>query len=479
MNVLFVTSEAFPLVKTGGLGDVAGHLPLALQQLGQTVTLALPAYQSVLDKTDSEIVAHVSTSHGYVLIRETQLNEQGPRLWLIDHPTFSERAGQPYVDDNGAPWRDNSIRFGVFSQAVAKIASGQTSLAERFDIVHCNDWQTGLVPAFLSVAEQRPRTLFTIHNLAYQGIFPASCLETLHLPGELWSPLDGLVFHGQVSFIKGGLVFADRITTVSPTYAREILSDSFSYGLAGLLNHRSNDLSGIINGVDLDEWNPQTDHYIPQTYNADTLEDKQVNKQALQARFDLPADPDIFLVGNVGRLVEQKGVDIIIDALPALMKLPLQLIITGTGNSNLEKALRQAAEKWPGRFACHIGYSEAVAHLIEAGSDAFLMPSRFEPCGLNQMYSLVYGTPPIVARTGGLNDTVTETTKETLKNGQATGFFIDELDATGLTRSVREAMGLFTSREVWQRIQRAGMRQDFSWNHSAGEYIRLYREMTG
>ena len=478
MKILFATSEAFPLVKTGGLGDVAGHLPLALQQLGAEVTLALPAYRSVLEKVDAPVVGWVSTSHGYALLRETTLESSGPRLWLIDHPTFSERPGPPYVDESGEPWRDNSIRFGAFSQALAKLAIGHSGAKEHFDIVHCNDWQTGLVPAYLSVEPERPATLFTIHNLAYQGIFPASCLETLHLPGELWSPLDGLVFHGQLSFIKGGLVFADRLNTVSPTYAREILDDAFGYGLTGLLNHRKRDLTGILNGVDLDEWNPATDRYIPQNYSAATLDDKAINKAALQKEFGLPPDPGAFLIGNVGRIVEQKGVDLIIDALPLLMKLPIQLVLAGSGDSLLEGALRKAAGTWPEKFACYIGYNEKIAHLIEAGADAFLMPSRFEPCGLNQMYSLAYGTPPIVSHTGGLADTVTETTKQTLKTGKATGFFIDKMDAGGINRAVQTALSIHSAPKAWRNLQLAGMRRDFSWEHSAREYIELYEQMT-
>ncbi len=477
MKILFATSEAFPLVKTGGLGDVAGHLPLALQQLGADVTLALPAYRSVLEKTASKVKGWISTSHGYALVRETRLENSDLRLWLIDHPGFSERAGPPYVDESGQPWRDNSIRFGVFSQALAKLGAGANGVGERFDIIHCNDWQTGLIPAYLSVQPERPATLFTIHNLAYQGIFPASCLETLHLPGELWSPLDGLVFHGQVSFIKGGLVFADRLNTVSPTYAREILTEAFGYGLAGLLDHRRRDLSGILNGVDLEEWNPATDRYIPQNYSASSLNDKAANKAALQKQLGLAPEKDAFLIGNVGRIVEQKGVDLIIDALPQLMKLPIQFALAGTGNSHFEDALRKAASQWPGKFACHIGYNEKLAHLIEAGADAFLMPSRFEPCGLNQMYSMVYGTPPIVSRTGGLNDTVTETTKQTLKNGSATGFFIEEMTPAGIHRAVQLALGIFSTPKVWRSLQLAGMRQDFSWEHSAREYIELYAQM--
>ncbi|HBS26274.1 MAG TPA: glycogen synthase GlgA [Gammaproteobacteria bacterium] len=476
MKVLFATSEAYPLVKTGGLGDVAGHLPLALEQLGAEITVALPGYHSVLSKMATKVVAYASTSHGYALIREARLNSSGPRLWLVDHPLFSERPGAPYIDEKGEPWRDNSVRFGVFAQALAKVSAGQTELTDRFDIVHCNDWQTGLIPAFLSTESEKPATIFTIHNLAYQGIFPASCLETLQLPGELWSPLDGLVFHGQLSFIKGGLVFADHITTVSPSYAKEILTDAFSYGLAGLLNHRSHSLSGIINGIDTDEWNPQTDEKIPHIYSADNLSGKIKNKRALQKRMGLVENPKQFLIGTVARMVEQKGIDLIVDALPQLMKMPIQLVIAGTGNTAFEDALRDAMKKWPDKLSCHIGYDEELAHLIEAGSDTFLMPSRFEPCGLNQMYSLMYGTPPVVSRTGGLIDTVTDTTNTTLKAKTATGFFLHSMDITGLVSTIDNALKIYQQPNIWKSIQRNGMNQDFSWQHSAKEYIQLYKK---
>lgn len=479
MNVLFASSEAFPMVKTGGLGDVAGHLPLALRNLGIDVTLAIPGYYSILSEVYGEVIGYVSTSYGYALVREIEPETGGPRVWLVDHPLFAERQGAPYVDEKGAPWKDNSIRFGIFAQVLAKIAAGSTTFSERFDVVHCHDWQTGLVPAYLSMQKKRPVTIFTIHNLAYQGIFPASCLERLQLPGELWSPLDGLVFHGQLSFIKGGLVFADKITTVSPSYAREILSDDFSYGLAGLLNHRSADLVGIINGIDPEEWNPKTDTYIPATYDARTLENKRENKTALQRQLGLPVSADSFLIGNVGRMVEQKGINIIIDALPELMALPIQLVIAGTGDPAFEAAITEVSAQWPDKVACYIGYNESLAHLIEAGSDAFLMPSRFEPCGLNQMYSQAYGTPPIVSQTGGLQDTVTNTSQRTLAAGEATGFLMPTLDKAGLIAGVEAALHYFHEPENWTAIQQAGMRQDFSWAHSARAYVRLYREMLG
>lgn len=476
MNVLFASSEAFPMVKTGGLGDVAGHLPLALQDLGVDVTLAIPGYHSILSEIYGELIGHVSTSYGYALVREIELEAKGPRIWLVDHPLFAERPGAPYVDDHGAPWKDNSIRFGVFAQVLAKIAEGSASFSKRFDVVHCNDWQTGLVPAYLSIKDHRPATIFTIHNLAYQGIYPSSCLERLQLPGELWSPLDGLVFHGQLSFMKGGLVFADKITTVSPSYAREILSDDYSYGLAGLLSHRSADLSGIINGIDPDEWNPKTDAYIPARYDIHTLANKRQNKIALQRQLGLPESADSFLLGNVGRMVDQKGINIIIDALPELMALPIQLVISGTGDPAFEADITRAAAQWPDKLACYIGYNESLAHLIEAGSDAFLMPSKFEPCGLNQMYSQAYGTPPIVSQTGGLQDTVINTSTTTLASGEASGFLMPTLDKHGLIAAVETALYHFHEPTNWTSIQHAGMTRDFSWWHSAREYLQLYHE---
>jgi starch synthase len=476
ITVLYASSEAYPLIKTGGLADVAGYLPLALDKAGVDITLAIPGYPSVLEKTRSRIVAYLPTFQGYALIRETRLKRGGPRLWIVDHPLFSQRDGNPYGDESGNPWPDNALRFGLFSHCLAQIAARKTTLKDRFDIVHCNDWQTGLIPAYLHLEENTPPTVFTIHNLAYQGLFPVDVIESLAIPETLWSS-HGLEFHGFLSFIKGGLAFADRITTVSASYAEEIQTVAFGNGLAGLLHHRRDDLDGIVNGIDTDQWNPARDKLIPARYHSQKMVGKATCKKALQAAMGLDEIKEVFLLGNVGRLAEQKGVDIIVDALPELTKLPIQIVIVGTGDKEYEKALQDAALKWPDKLACYIGYDEKLAHLVEAGSDTFIMPSRFEPCGLNQMYSQAYGTPPIVSQTGGLLDTVIDTNKSSLKNKTASGFFLPTLDEQGLLTVVERALDCYQDSHCWGNVQLNGMKRDFSWRHSAKDYMSLYQRL--
>lgn len=478
MKVLFATSEAFPFIKTGGLADVSGQLPLALQGAGVEVTLVLPAYQALSLQRETRVVDHVLTHEGYALVRETEIATGGPRLWLIDHPLFSRRPGNPYVDATGHDWADNGWRFGLFNQVVTELAAGHGNPSARFDLVHCNDWQAGLIPALLSQREQGPPTIFTIHNLAYQGHFPRYLFDQLGLPEALWSP-SGVEFYGLLSFIKAGIAFARKVTTVSPTYAREIQTPAYAYGLEGLLQHRSADLVGILNGIDTHTWNPKSDPLIAQRYDAESLEDKAANKRALQERLGLAPDPDAFLLGHVGRMVEQKGIDLILAALPALADLPVQVAIVGAGEGRFEHAWRAAAEHWPGRVAVFVGYDEGMAHLVEAGADAFLMPSRFEPCGLNQMYSQAYGTPPIVSRTGGLADSVVETRPETLADGSASGFFLPHLDAAGLLDAIERALALYRQPEDWRRLMRNAMSKDFSWGRSATAYLELYAAVTG
>ncbi|MGF1548307.1 MAG: glycogen synthase GlgA [Thiotrichales bacterium] len=476
MKVLFASSEAFPYVKTGGLADVSGELPIALQQVGAEVTLALPAYQSVLERVEAPVVGHCATLQGYALLRQAQIRPDGPRLWLIDHPLFSQRAGNPYLDAHGNDWADNGIRFGLFNQVLTELALGRAGTHEPFDLVHCHDWQTGLVPALLSQHTEAPRTVFTIHNLAYQGMFSRALFDLLGLTESLWSP-SSLEFYGSLSFIKGGIAFAHKITTVSPTYAREIQTAAFAYGLEGLLQYRAADLSGILNGIDTRTWNPRTDPHIPSHYDALTLAGKVANKAALQQRMSLPSDPHAFVLGHVGRMVEQKGIDLMLAALPALQRLHIQIVIVGSGAPYFEEAWRRAAAHSPHQIAVHIGYDEALAHLVEAGADAFLMPSRFEPCGLNQMYSQAYGTPPIVNPTGGLADSVVHADPETLRNADATGVFMPSADAVGLIAAVDDAYTLYRQPENWRALMINGMCRDFSWTHSARDYLALYHSL--
>ncbi len=474
-KILFASSEAYPLIKTGGLGDVSGSLPLALRELRQDVRLVLPAYQEVLrQKGKIRTVAQLTLPPGRVRILERLLPGSRLKVWLVDCPPFFDRPGNPYQGPNGLPWPDNAERFSLFCHAVCALALDQAGLDWRPDLVHCNDWQTGLVPALLSRHPERPATLFTIHNLAYQGLFPEETFAALNLPWAFWSP-QALEFYGQVSFIKGGLVFADRINTVSPTYAQEIQTPGFGCGLEGLLHHRREQLSGILNGIDK-SWNPTRDPALPRNYSSRNLSAKQDNKRALLQEVGLPSRKGLPLLAFIGRLVEQKGIDLLLEILPRLKELPAQVLFLGSGEKRYEDALQRLARRYPSWIAARIGFDEPLAHRIEGGADIFLMPSRFEPCGLNQMYSLHYGTPPVVHRVGGLADTVVDTTPATLRDGTATGVVFDRPDSATLMEAIKRALLLYEQRESWHALQRHGMRQDFSWRRSARSYLALYRQ---
>jgi starch synthase len=475
-KILFVTSEAHPLIKTGGLADVSGSLPKALAELSQDIRILIPYYQALKTFGNVRYVCSLRVDNRSVNILETRMPASNIVVWLVDYPTFFNYPGNPYVDENGNAWENNAERFALFCRVAVEIAMDRVHQDWKPDIVHCNDWQSALVPALLSLEDNRPKTVFTIHNLAYQGLFPASTAVTLNLPGQLLSP-EGLEFHSLLSFIKGGLVYSDRITTVSPTYAMEIQTPEFGYGLEGLLRHRNHALSGILNGIDLEHWNSESDPLIARTYTAQTLAEKKANKTELQKRFSLPVTDAIPLFGLIGRLVEQKGIDMILDSLPAILETPLQIVLLGSGEKSMERKLTHYAQLYPEKIAVTIGYDEALAHLIEAGSDVFLMPSRFEPCGLNQMYSQRYGTLPLVRRTGGLADTVTDAIPQTLNDNSATGIVFDEATAGSLLEAVKRAAILYSNPKVWKQMQINGMSKDFSWEQSARQYLDLYRNL--
>ena len=473
-RILFATSEAYPLIKTGGLGDVAGSLPRALLGLKQDVRLILPAYADLLARAGRlKSVAEFKVRHHTIgLLTGTLPGTRVPVL-LVDCPELYDRPGNPYLGPDANPWPDNALRYTIFAEAVVQVANNQLGLGWQPDVVHCNDWQTGLIPALLSQQAQRPASVFTIHNLAYQGTFPYQTFQDLGLAHEFWHP-DALEYHGQLSFIKGGLVFADRINTVSPSYAQEIQTHEFGYGLDGLLRHRGTALSGIINGIDLKEWNPGTDSFLAENYNRRNLANKAVNKSALQQNLGLDADADALLIGFVGRLVEQKGVDILLDGMKEILSLPVQLAMLGSGEAQFEAALLKVAEKHVGRVAVKIGYSEGLAHQIEAGADVFLMPSRFEPCGLNQMYSMRYGTPPVVRSVGGLADTVNDASDANMSAKTATGFVFSGDQGSDLYKALARASRLYQNKAKWKTLQLTGMSHDFSWQNSALEYLKLY-----
>ena len=480
MRVLFATSEALPLIKTGGLADVSGSLPGALRGHGHDVRLILPAYPRAIRRAGAlETVATLRLPgvKEPVQIFEGRVQPLDLPVYLVSAHEHFDRGGNPYTDLTGGDWGDNADRFELFCRVIALMARDRVSLDWRPDLVHCNDWQTGLTPLFLDEYDDAPPCLFTIHNLSYQGIYDRASFDRIGLDEELWNPT-GLEYHGGFSFLKSGLQYARRVNTVSPSYAQEVLTPRLGYGLDGLLRHLGDRFSGILNGIDFNEWNPAGDPHIARHYDADHFERKVENKLALQEEFGLPQDEKALLFGYVGRLVEQKGVDLILAILPRLLAQPrMQLVLQGTGDKTLERKLLEAQQAYPSRVAVFLGYNEAKAHRIEAGSDSFLMPSRFEPCGLNQLYSLRYGAVPVVHRTGGLADTVVDATPANLEAGTATGFLFDHPDPDGLWYAVRQAIGLRErSLEQWERLALTGMRRDFSWEASAKRYEALYRE---
>ncbi|MDD3518251.1 MAG: glycogen synthase GlgA [Chromatiales bacterium] len=481
MHILFASSEAHPLIKTGGLADISASLPDALKRLKQDVRLVLPAYLSVKAALKTRRVVQdldIPGAHGKVSILEGILPGTRVPLYLIDCPPYFDRAGDPYRATDGRDWQDNHLRFGLFNRVLVKIALGQAGLDWTPGIVHCNDWQTGLAPALLSLYKGRPPTVFTVHNLAYQGLFPLHVVDDLMLPPELLGFHQGLEFHHHISFIKGGLAYADRITTVSPTYAREIRSQQFGYGLEGLLNHRAHDLSGILNGVDYRHWDPARDEHLVRNYDANDLRGKAACKEDLQTHFGLHVRADVPLFANIGRMVEQKGIDLILAAFGRLLReQEIQLVILGNGERRFEQAVRQLAQAFPRQVGVHVGYDEGLAHRIEAGADFFLMPSRFEPCGLNQMYSLRYGTLPIVHRTGGLADTVVDTHPGSFEDGSATGFVFEPPTTEALLGRIHEALALWRDHGIRDRLIGQGMRQDFGWDISARRYLDLYESL--
>ncbi|MDD2659179.1 MAG: glycogen synthase GlgA [Methylococcales bacterium] len=475
-KILFVTSEAHPLIKTGGLADVSGSLPKALAEAGADVRLIMPKYQAI--KTTEEIYykSTVRVNETDANILETRLPGAQVLVWLVDCPEYFNFPGNPYVDEQGNAWEDSAGRFALFCRIAVEVAMDRGYLDWTPGIVHCNDWQSGLVPALLSLEASRPATVFTIHNMAYQGIFPRSAQASLNLPKELWNP-DGIEFNGMLSFIKGGLAYADRITTVSPTYAGEIQTAEFGYGLEGLLSYRNDVLTGIINGIDADQWDPLTDPQINEHYNVSTLSKKQLNKAALQKKLSLPID-DVPIFALISRLVEQKGIDLILECLPEMLSLPLQFILLGRGDKHFEQQLTDVAKTYPDKTAFTIGYDETLAHLFEAGADIFLMPSRFEPCGLNQLYSQRYGTVPIVRKTGGLADTVVDALPETLGNNTATGFVFKDATSGALMETIKRALIVYSQAKSWKQLQISGMQKDYSWNKSAKEYMALYEQLS-
>ena len=479
LRVLFATSECAPLVKTGGLGDVSAALPAALVALGVDARILLPGYRQVLAQLPRcREIARFAPSADLPAARLLQVPDApGVPLYVLDCPQFFDRPGGPYQNEAGSDWSDNALRFGLLSRAAALLGSAASPLDWRPQVIHCNEWQTGLVPAYLRYAAgARAATLLTIHNLAFQGIFEPALVAALDLPAHSFGP-DGVEYYGKLSFLKAGLQLADAITTVSPRYALEIQGEALGFGLHGLLSARKDRLYGILNGVDTALWNPATDPLIANRYGAGTLAAKAGNKLALQQRLGLAATHDLPLFVVVSRLTEQKGLDWLLEIAPQLLALPAQLAVLGGGDAELERGFVALARRHPQAVSATIGFDENLAHLLEAGGDAFLMPSRFEPCGMNQMYSQRYGTPPVVRATGGLADTVVDCSPAALADGSASGFAFNEPSADALLAAVVRAADAWRDDATWRALQRNGMARDFGWDASARRYAEIYARL--
>jgi starch synthase len=480
-RVLFASSEIFPLAKTGGLADVSAALPDAIAGLGSDVRLVMPGYAEALDRLEAKQPAvplgDILGVGDAALVRGSMPGSALP-VWLVDCPALYRRRGGPYADAHGRDWPDNDIRFALFDHAVARLALGAAGAGWRPDVVHLNDWHLGLVPALLAAETgSRPPTVLTIHNMAFQGLFPAETLPRLGWPRHCFAP-EGIEFCGQVSFLKAGIRFADRLTTVSPRYAREILMPEFGCGLDGLLRARAGDLVGILNGIDYDGWTPEDATSVPRPYKSGDLSGKRQCKAALQGELGLAGEPNAPLIAFVARLTHQKMADVLATVVPAIVDQGAQLAVCGEGDRSIEETLSALETRYPGRVAVRIGYQEAFARRVLAGADILAAPSRFEPCGLTQMYAMRFGTLPIVRRVGGLADTVTgHEDGDPGVNRDATGFVFEHATAEGLADAVARACRLFQERIPWRAMQLRAMTRDFRWRRSAERYLALYADL--
>jgi len=485
LTILFLSSEVEPFAKTGGLADVAGALPPALKRLGAEVRVMMPRYGSVKERVHKlhemirlkEIPVPVGSRTRTASVKSAFLanGQEKVQVYFVENKTLFGRKGLYLHPESQEPYRDNDLRFAFFSRSVFEILK---QMRWAPDIIHCNDWHTGLVPAYLrTLYAQDPffkstKTVLTIHNIAYQGDFPATSYAATGLPDEP-ALRKSLTAHGKVNYLKAGLVFAHALTAVSERYAEEIGSGpEFGYGLEDVVRSRARDLRGILNGADYLQWDPAHDPLIPHRYGVRSLDLKRENKKALLEKMGLAFSPSTAVIGIVSRLATQKGFDLIGDILDELMKMDLQLVVLGTGEKQYHTLFTRAAKKYPDKLAVALRFDNALAHLIEAGSDMFLMPSRYEPCGLNQLYSLRYGTVPVVRATGGLVDTV-----EDFDGTTGTGFTFKEYDSRELLAAVQRAVKTFADQAAWTKIMKAGMAQDFSWDASARKYLQTYRSV--
>lgn len=485
LNILFVTSEAEPFAKTGGLADVSGALPQIIRELGHEIRIMMPRYGNISERkfklhdvirlreipipiANTVKIGHVNSSFISSLKAKVQ-------VYFLANKEMYDRAGL-YSDPNAKKdYADNDDRFIFFCRGVLETLK---KLGWQPDVIHCNDWQTGLIPAYLkTIYKDDPffkdvKTIFTIHNLGYQGAFPDTSFDKTQLPGDTFTP-EGVECYGKLNFMKSGLVYADIITTVSEKYAEEITTSEYGAGLDGVLKKRKKNLLGLLNGIDYSVWNPETDTFIESRYDLKSIEAKEENKIALLNRFGLEYKEGVPVIGLISRLVDQKGIDLITEIADQLMKMDLQFVMIGAGEKQYHEFFEHMRKKYPKKAGIMFGMDEEIAHMIEAGSDMYLMPSRYEPCGLNQLYSLKYGTVPIVRATGGLDDTIQD-----VKGGNGTGFKFKNYDSKELLKTIQRAVKTYGDKKTWQKIMRNGMAKDFSWESSAKKYINLYRTLS-
>jgi starch synthase len=480
LKVLFATSEVAPFVKTGALGATSSALPAALAAEGVDVRILVPGYPQVVNALSSR--GRAAALPSLPGIPPAQLlaskHPSGVQLLVVSCEIYN-RPGSAYQDAMGRDWPDNAQRFAMLSYAAALLSTGASPFPWIPDVLHCSDWQTGLAPAYLRyVDSSRARTVMTVHHMADQGVFALDAAARLGLPAGAVSA-DGIGVDGGIGFLKAGLQFAERITTVSPSYAVEIQTSSLGMGLEDLLSRRGDAVSGILNGIDTDTWDPDNDPYIERYYNSGRLAHKEDNRRALRARIGFADEPEVPLFAMVGRMLDRKGADVLADAVAQLVEMPAQLVVLGSGDERHEARFLSLAQDFPDRVSVKIGYDETLMHQIEAGADIALIPSRYEPCGINQMYSQRYGTPPVVHATGGLKDSVVDVSPAALSAKTAAGFMFSPLDVDNLLQACRRAAELFRNRRTWRQIQKNGMARDFSWETTAKQYVDLYRDLLG
>ncbi|VDS05858.1 Glycogen synthase 1 [Devosia equisanguinis] len=477
IEVLSVTSEVYPLIKTGGLADVAGALPGALSGSGVTMRTLVPGYPAVMARlSGGREVASFADLFG-VRGRLVAGRVDGLDLIVLDAPALYDRPGNPYVGPEGWDWPDNWKRFAALSWVASELGLGLVE-GYRPQVIHAHDWQAGLVPAYVKYGPSSTlKTVMTVHNMAFQGTFGAEIFGQLRLPEHAFS-VEGVEYYGGVGYLKAGVECADVVTTVSPSYAGEIRTPAFGMGLEGLLNNRSATVFGVLNGIDMDAWNPATDTALAQTYSASTIQNRLANKRAVQEAFGLdPADGPLFAV--VSRLTWQKGIDLLAANIDLMVAEGAQLAVLGSGDAELENAVRSATMRHPGRVGLVTGYNEKLSHLVQGGADVMMVPSRFEPCGLTQLYALRYGCVPLVSRVGGLNDTVIDANVAALQAEVATGVQFAPPSETALADAIRRTLALYADEKSWKKMQRRGMKSDVSWATSAARYAQLYASLIG